>query len=138
MFNKSINKLLVLQNIFYLCPTIQFRVVEKFDIMQYSELPFKEWDGKTPLEDLNYEIENANNHKKLEDLQLCIASPNYLWFPDFNDIYIDIMPEDQYLDDLMSKDLKKAFGTLEEAIRHEPPEQIRIGKKYLKSHLQLI
>lgn len=115
--------------------------------MNYNEMPIQQWDGKTPLvlynddkffyseddiecylEDINADTENSNNHKKIEDLQLCIASPNYLWFPDFNDIYIDILPEDQYLDDLMSKDLKKAFDMLEEAIRHEKPVSWGEGK----------
>jgi hypothetical protein len=115
--------------------------------MTYSEMPPQQWDGKTPLvlfnddkffyseddieyylEDINSEIENSNNYKKVEDLQLCIASPNYLWVPDFNDIYIDIMPEDQYLDGIISKDLKKAFDLLEEAIRHEPPVSWGQGK----------
>lgn len=115
--------------------------------MKYEEMPFKEWDGKTPLvlfnddkfffssdeiddylEDINYDIENSNNHKKHSDLLLCIASPNYLWEPDFNDIYLDILPEDQYLDDIVSKDLKKAFDLLTEAIRHEPPVSWGQGK----------
>lgn len=115
--------------------------------MKYEEMPYQEWDGKTPLvlfdddkffyseddiefylEDINYDIENSNNHKKSEDLQICIASPNYLWMPDFNDIYVDILPEDQYIDDVISKDLRKAFDLLEEAIRHETPVSWGQGK----------
>lgn len=115
--------------------------------MKYEDLPLMEWNGTTPLvlfnddkffyssddiefylEYINADTENSNNFKKSTDLQLCIASPNYLWMPDFNDIYIDILPEDQYLDDLIGKDLKKAFDLLEEAIRHESPISWGQGK----------
>lgn len=115
--------------------------------MKYEEMPPKEWDGVNPLvlfnddkyffssddiefylEKINSDTENINNHKKSSDLQLCIASPNYLWDVDFNDMYCDILPEDHNIDDIISKDLRKAIDLLSEAIRHEPPVSWGQGK----------
>jgi len=110
-------------------------------------MPFQAWDGKTPLvlfnddkfffseddiesylEDINYDIENKNNHKTVKDLELIIASPNYLHEIDFNDIWCDIFPEDQYIDDVGDKELISAINLLNEVIRHHKPVSWGEGK----------
>lgn len=115
--------------------------------MKYEEMPFKEWDGVTPLvlfnddkffyctddiefflDEINGDIENSNNHKKASDYQFCIASPNRLWMPDFNDIYCDILPEDLDIDDVISGDLKSAFERLSEELKKEDPVSWGQGK----------
>ncbi len=79
---------------------------------KYLEIPFKEWDGTTPLclhhddkyffsEDdlIEFIEENEDENYTGEDLELMICEPNYASEIDADDMYQDILPEDQSLDD---------------------------------------
>lgn len=100
---------------------------DKKQLEKYEALPFKEWDGETPLtlhDDDEYFWEEDGllcycemNDLKPEDLRLVICEPNYAWQID-GDYYSDILPEDQTLGDCYPE-LAEAIGKVNELIRRE-------------------
>lgn len=102
---------------------------------KYLKLEFKEWDRETPvyserfdkyfftideLSDFCYDDEITDDENGTE-LQLVLCKPQYLHELDLNNIFCDILPEDQYIDDVGSKDLIEAINKLNEEIRHHAP-----------------
>jgi len=95
-------------------------------IEAYDKMPFKEWDGKTPLVLFNddqyffheedIEIYLDDNELKPEDLRLMICEPNYL-SPVNPDIWSDIWPEDHDL----PKEVDEALSKLNEVIKKQKP-----------------
>jgi hypothetical protein len=106
-------------------------------LAQYQAMPFKEWDGETPLtlndddryfwseDDLLEYCEEENIQP--EDLRLVICEPNYAWQID-DDYYCDILPEDHTLADAYP-DLADAIEKVNEMIRKkEKPLSWGAGK----------
>lgn len=102
---------------------------------EYLKLEFKEWDRKIPvysdafdrffftvdeLSDFCYDEEITDDDNGTV-LRLILCKPNYLHEIDFNDMWVDILPEDQYIDDVGSKELLNAIGELNSVIRHHKP-----------------
>lgn len=114
--------------------TICERCLSKKAIERYDKMPFKDWDGETPLvlfnddryffheEDIEMYLED--NELKPEDLRLVICEPNYLTEIE-PDIWEDIWPEGR--DDL-PKDVKRALDLLNRIIHRQPPFSWSEGK----------
>lgn len=92
---------------------------------KYLKMPFKEWDGITPLvlfEDDRYFFSedditdySIDHNIKLADMELVICDPQYAWEID-SDYYADILPEDMSLDDCYSE-LAEAIEEVNKLIR---------------------
>jgi hypothetical protein len=90
------------------CYTICRACADKKRLEKYEGMPFKEWDGVTPLtldDDVQYFWDEDGlldycemNEIKPEDLRIVLFEPNYAWEID-DDYYCDILPEDHTLAD---------------------------------------
>ena len=104
---------------------------------KYMQMPFKEWDGETPLclymSDQYFfssdDIEDYLDCEDLEssDLELVICEPNYLWEVS-TDYWEDVFPEDMDLKDVASKELVEKLKELNELIQKETPVSWGEGK----------
>lgn len=90
---------------------------------RYLKLPFKEWDGLTPLclfgDDQyffdSYDIDEycENNEVSAEELELVICEPNYYTQIDF-DYWTDILPEDREVDEELVKKVDELNAFIEQ------------------------
>jgi hypothetical protein len=81
---------------------------DKKRLENYEAMPFKEWDGQTPLtlyddDEYFWEEDGLLDHCEMneinpEDLRLVICKPNYAWEIDDDD-YRDILAKDHTLAD---------------------------------------
>lgn len=109
---------------------------------RYNELPFQEWDEKTPVYSHYFdkyffspsEIEDAIDEEKEEydvagvDLMLVLCIPNK-YFQVGSDHWCDIMADDDMDDDdPFPKELKSALETLNNVIEKLPPASWSPGK----------
>lgn len=98
---------------------------------RYLRKPIKEWDGKTFLTiyntDVFFEDESeiqdylSENDLKIEDLELCICEPNHLPTIDYDEMCVDIMPEN--IDDLsrLCPEVLNKINELNEFIKNHKP-----------------
>lgn len=98
---------------------------------RYLKMPFKEWDGKTWL--VTHDGDNFfgdvdsikdyldSNDMEIDDLQLCICEPNDLPQIDYDEMCVDIMPEN--IDDLsrLCPEVLKKIDELNEFIKNHKP-----------------
>ena len=107
-------------------------------VEKYDKLPFKEWDGVTPLciyqSDEYFFNENdiwdyIDNHSedddeiKPEDLMLVICEPNY-YAPIVSDVWEDIIPEDGDI----PKIIQEKLAEFNEFLKKQPPLSWSQGK----------
>lgn len=98
---------------------------------RYLKKPIKIWNGKDILcifdDDVFFEDESEiqdyldSNDIEIEDLQLCICEPNHLPTIDYDEMCVDIMPEN--FDDLSSlcPEVLKKVNELNEFIKNHKP-----------------
>ena len=106
-------------------------------LSKYMQLPFKDWDLKTPLclfmsDKYFFSIDDIEDYLDIEDLKpedldLVICKPNFLWEIQ-TDYWEDIYPEDRDLEDVASKELLSKLKELNELIRNESPVSWSGGK----------
>lgn len=105
---------------------------------RYSELPFEEWDGVTPLatfdgdeyffsyDDIVDYLERFDDEEmKSEYLKLVICEPNKMWEVS-SDYWNDIFPEDL---ERLPDEIEKALEQFNTVIREAKPLSWRPGKK---------
>lgn len=104
---------------------------------RYNAMPFEEWGGITPLYSNRYdkyffsdndiidfiddssETDDPDDHNiEYGDLDLIICTPNYLRQLDFDG---DEFPEDQEMEDVVSKEVIQKLNELNELIKAHPP-----------------
>lgn len=101
--------------------------------IKYNNMPFKEWDGGTPLvlfDDDKYFFDEESIldyaedcEMKPEGLMLVICEPNHYGFIS-DDYWEDVLPEDGEVDDA----LRKKVDELNEFIKTLPPASWSAGK----------
>lgn len=108
--------------------------------MAYKDLPFKEWDGKTPLvifgddkyffdsddiesylEEINGDVKDESEKRTSTDLQLMICEPNRIAEIDFNGLYGDVLPEDMDIEDVVPNDILHLMNELNKLIKEKKP-----------------
>ena len=103
----------------------------------YQAKPFKQWNGE-PLTVFDTDqyffheselLDYCEEHEcKPDELQLVICDPQYAWEVNPDELYSDILPEDNYVGD-MDPELADAFETLNVLIRQRKnPLSWREGK----------
>lgn len=98
------------------------------DLERYEARPFKEWDGKEPIysealeryffHDSDLEDYMADEEILPEDLRLVICDPISPRLVE-DDWFQDALPEDQYVDDVASKEVIEAMRKLNELLEKE-------------------
>lgn len=122
------------------CPSCWTLESENLSNLRYEKKPYKEWNGEDMLylhnseniffsdeEDVLEYLEELNEERdddeklKLEDLQLCICTPNTAPLIDYYSLCEDILPEDE--DDLrnLNPELMKKIDELNEFIKTQKP-----------------
>lgn len=98
---------------------------------RYLKKPFKEWNGEDILcifdDGVFFEDESDiqdyldSNDMEIEELQLCICEPNQLPTIDYDEMCVDIMPEN--VDDLsrLCPEVLKKVDELNEFIKNHKP-----------------
>lgn len=99
---------------------------------KYEKMPFKLWDGQTPLclfdddmffyilEDIESYLDDLDDDSvKAVDLKFVICEPQYPHLID-NDYFADILPEDLELEDCASRDLLDAIHKFNEFAEKTP------------------
>lgn len=106
--------------------TICRSCADKKRLEKYEAMPFKEWDGETPLtlyddDEFFWNEDDVLDYCErcdisLEDLRLVICEPNYAREIEPDDFYQDDLPEDQSISDVYP-DLANAIEKVNELIR---------------------
>lgn len=109
--------------------------ISKLELERYNNLPFKEWDGKSPVysdayDKYFFEYDDISDYCEEEnidpvDLRLVLCVPNK-YYHVRSDYWEDIMPEDSGGD--LPKALQEALNNLHKVIDNLPPASWCPGK----------
>lgn len=106
---------------------------ERLQAEIYNKMPFKEWDGETPLYSRAFEeyfysedcisdfIASHDKNIKSDDLRLIICEPSKPNEIDPDNHWEDIYPEGHSFSEVASENLKTAIQNLNQVISEEKP-----------------